>query len=63
MNDFKVIVVNTAIKLQRVSGRFFKKAPEVVRYWNTTIQWTKKEIREGGREKGRRKGRNKEKKS
>ena len=27
MNDFKVIVVNTAIKLQRVSGRFFKKAP------------------------------------
>ena len=31
MNDFKVIVVNTAIKLQRVSGRFFKKAPEVVR--------------------------------
>ena len=32
MNDFKIIVVNTAIKLQKLSGRLKKKkAPEVVR--------------------------------
>lgn len=51
MNDFKIIVVNTAIKLQKLSGRLKKKKStrscKIMEYYYTVDQ----EGNKGGRER------------